>query len=266
MTRKMRDIESKGYTVRLASRTITCTEIERGEPFCLLWEQGNLSGTLSPSDDLGDGRHRIVMSGGFTDDMDVAFDALTDAEVRERGLVVPARRVWTGKGFQLVEPRTEHDPVLHDAAGKVLFEDISFTVKDHGSLGVAITFVGKDVGEEVSGTKWFTDGAAEQVREFCERPTTALPDRLSKLTGIDREWQTLDLGHTQWIREGADFMVYATRIKGEDGADEWWVQTWDDNRDPVGPRETAEVFDVEGARLEGRKLANLPSSVAVPGR
>jgi len=141
---------------------------------------------------------------------------------------------------------------------KVLFEDITFTVKDHGGkLGVEIAFAGLDCGEDVSGSKWFVDAAAEQVREICSRRSTALPDRLSKLSGIERAWQTLDIGHTQWRRQGADFMVHVTRTRGDDGSDEWWVQTRDDNGIPYGPEETGGVYDIEGARDVGSRLSNM---------
>lgn len=260
MTRRMREIQEKGFeVVRVSHPTSPFTRITAPEPFCVVWESGNMAGTLTPSQDRPDGRHWISFAGIVEDETEIAFDVLTDARVRERKLTVPPRTSPSYSEDRPVEAKER-------PAGSVLFEDINFTVVDRGSLGVAITFVGKDVGEEVSGTKWFVDDAAMQVREICDRVTTALPDRLAKLTGIDREWQTLDIGHTKWSREGADFMVFATRIKADDGADEWWLQTRDDNGIPFGPQATGEVYDVEGVRIEGRRLANHPSSVTAPGR
>jgi hypothetical protein len=139
---------------------------------------------------------------------------------------------------------------------KTLFEDMSFTVTDCGAAGVEVAFSGIVAGDETSGSKWYTDAAGEQVREICEREGGRhAPRLLSQLTGVEKVWQTIDRAQTKWSREGVDHVIYADKAVAEDGTVEYWISTCDDDGEPDGPRATAEVFDIEGARAEATRLA-----------
>jgi len=251
MTRTMKDVEAKGFGVALTTRTIPCTEITHKEAFCLLWR----SGKITASDDMGD-VHRVVLDGPHHENLEIAFEIMRDAELRGRGHQVPERRVWNGKGF---------DTKLAEA--KVLFEDINYTVRDHGpKLGIQVEFVGMDFEDtETFGSKWFLDAAAEQVREIIGNgKSVMIPAKLERLVDYPRVWQTLDRNHTKFCREGKDGIIYVAKDKGEDGTDQYWVQTQDEAGYPIEPRQTAEVFDAAGAREEGKRLAEMAPEAPRP--
>jgi len=251
MTSTIKDVQAKGYGVNLTNRTVPCTEITHKEAFCLLWR----SGQITASDDMGD-HHRVVLDGPHHENLPVAFEIMSDAQLRGRGHQVPERRVWNGKGFD-TQPQ---EP-------KLLFEDMNYTVEDFGpKLGVRIEFVGMDFEDtETFGSKWFLDAAAAQVREIIGNgKSVTIPARLERLVDYPRVWQTLDRNHTKFCREGKDGIIYVAKDKGEDGADQYWVQTQDEAGYPIGPRATAEVFNVAGAREEGRRLAEMALQAPTP--
>jgi hypothetical protein len=142
-----------------------------------------------------------------------------------------------------------------------LFEDMSFTVTDRGAQGVEVAFAGIYDGEETCGSKWYLDAAGEQVREICAREGGRhAPRLLSQLTGVEKVWQTIDRAQTKWTREGVDHVIYADKTVAADGKVEYWISTCDDDGEPNGPRATAEVFDIAGARSEAASLAAAPSA------
>lgn len=59
-----------------------------------------------------------------------------------------------------------------------LFENSKFLVRDHGALGVEVSFRIAECDQPIDHSRWFLDAAGDQVREFISLST---PDKAARL-------------------------------------------------------------------------------------
>lgn len=70
-------------------------------------------------------------------------------------------------------------------------------------------------------------------------------------------WQRVE--ENAWLRSGENGSVKITARRGDDGVEEYWVQSFDKDGAEAGPRATAEVFiDLDHAKEEGEKVLAAP--------
>lgn len=84
------------------------------------------------------------------------------------------------RGASLLAPSVPPPPEFP----KRLFRSSSFDVTDHGTKGVEVRFRDAVSPDGAEGTKWFLDGAAEQIREFISRPSASAARLLEGTLGV----------------------------------------------------------------------------------